>query len=97
MPRKDYWGGRIAEQARSGMSVQRFCEAQGLTEQSFYYWRKRLSQQPMRFALVETGAVRQSAGSEAALELVLATGERLCIGADVDPVVLRRVLAVLRG
>src|SRR5437016_3671661 len=61
--RSEYWRERIAEQERSGMSVQRFCEEQGLTEQSFYLWRKRLrKQQPMRFALVETEQARDQAG-----------------------------------
>ena len=40
--RVEYWRARIAEQERSGMTVQRFCEDRGLTEQSFYVWRKRL-------------------------------------------------------
>ena len=97
MPRREYWRWRIAEQERSGMSVQRFCDAQGLAEQSFYHWRKRLreQQQPMRFALVETGTVGQEPVTE--LELVLATGERLRIGAGVDPMALRRVLEALRA
>lgn len=98
--RSEYWRKRIDEQERSGMSVQRFCEEQGLTEQSFYLWRKRLrKQQPMRFALVETGRTRQQHVTEPhlELELVLASGERLRIGADVDPTALRRVLEALRA
>ena len=92
------WRERIAAQERSGMSVKRFCEEQGLTEQSFYVWRKRLrKQQPMRFALVETGGAGQERAMEAALEVVLATGERLRIGAGVDPMALRRVLEALRA
>jgi len=80
------------------MSVQRFCDAQGLTEQSFYQWRKRLrEQQPMRFALVETGTARRQTATEPDLELVLASGERLRIGSGVDPVALRRVLEALRA
>lgn len=80
------------------MSVKRFCEEQRLTEQSFYVWRKRLrKQQPMRFALVETEGAGQERAMEAALELVLATGERLRIGAGVDPMALRRVLEALRA
>jgi hypothetical protein len=36
--------------------VHQVCEEQGLTEQAFYAWRKRLQkQEEMRFALVETG------------------------------------------
>jgi len=95
--RTAYWRERIAEHERSGMSVQQFCEERGVTEQSFYVWRKRLrKQEPPRFALVETGAAGQTA-RKAGLELVLVTGERLQIGADVDATMLRRVLEALRG
>jgi len=51
----------------------------------------------MRFALVETGPARQQRATEPDLELVLATGERLRIGAGVDPTALRRVLEALRA
>jgi transposase-like protein len=95
--RTAYWRERIAEQERSGISVQQFCKEGGVTEQSFYVWRKRLRrQEPARFALVETEAARRHA-PETGLELVLVTGERLRIGVDVDPSLLRRVLEALRG
>ena len=75
--------------------MHRFCEERGMSEPTFYVWRKRLrNQEPMKFALVETG--RQLA-PEAGLELVLATGERLRITAGVDTTTLRTVLAALRG
>jgi hypothetical protein len=71
--RSEYWRERIAEQERSGLSVHRFCEEHGLTEQSFYAWRKRFSkQQPVRFALVERQGTGRTIG-EPILELVLAT------------------------
>ena len=38
------WAERIAAQQRSGMSVRQFCQEQGLTEYSFYVWRKRLQE-----------------------------------------------------
>ena len=80
------------------MSVKQFCKEQGLTEYSFYAWRKRLRKRgPVRFALVERSARRQERTAEAALELVLATGERLRIGAGVDAATLRTVLDVLRA
>ena len=76
----------------------RFCKEQGLTEQAFYFWRKRLrDQQPIRFALLETEAVRQQAAGEVGLELILVTGERLRIGAGVETGTLRRVLEALRA
>ena len=98
-PKADEWAARIAAQQRSGISVKQFCKDQGLTECSFYAWRKRLQERaegPVRFALVEKSARRQERTAEAALELVLASGERLRIGAGVDTATLRAVLDVLR-
>ena len=94
LPKADGWAERIAAQQRSGMSVKQFCKEQGLIECSFYAWRKRLQKkEPVRFALVDRGAARQ----EAAVELVLATGERLRISAGVDGATLRTVLDALRA
>src|SRR5689334_23630988 len=84
-PKADEWAERIAAQQHSGISVKQFCKERGLTEYSFYAWRKRLQQkEPVRFALLERSARRQERGAEAVLELVLQTGERLLIGTGVD-------------
>jgi hypothetical protein len=97
-PKAIEWAERIAAQQRSGISVKQFCRENGLTEYSFYAWRKRLQQSgPVRFALVERNPRRQERTTEPVLELVLATGERLRIGAGVDITSLRTVLDVLRG
>jgi hypothetical protein len=96
-PKADAWAERIAAQQRSGSSVKQFCKEQGLTEYSFYAWRKRLQKkEPVRFALVERGVTRPTMAPEAALELVLATGERLRISTGVDGATLRTVLEALR-
>lgn len=97
-PKADEWAERIAGHQRSGMSVKQFCKEQGLTECTFYAWRKRLQQGgPVRFALVERSAQWQQRTVEPVLELVLGTGERLRIGAGVDTATLRVVVNVLRG
>ena len=97
-PKADEWAERIAAQRRGGMSVKQFCKEQGLTECSFYAWRKRLQENgPVRFALVERSARRPEPTAEAVLELMLASGERLRIGPGVDITTLRTVLDVLRG
>jgi transposase-like protein len=91
----DEWAERIAAQQRSGLSVKQFCKEQGLTEGSFYAWRKQLrNTQPVRFALVERRAEGQT---EATLELVFTTGERLRIGSGVEVATLRTVIAALRA
>jgi hypothetical protein len=97
-PKANEWAERIAAQQRSGISVKQFCKEQGLTEYSFYSWRKRLRESgPVRFALVERSARRQERTTEPVLEVVLGSGERLRIGAGVDIATLRTVLDVLRG
>jgi transposase len=97
-PKADEWAERIAAQQGSGISVKQFCKEQGLTEYSFYAWRKRLQERvSVRFALVERSARLQERSAEPALELVLATGERLRISSGVDIATLRTVLDVLRG
>jgi hypothetical protein len=94
----DQWRERIAEQERSGVSVRLFCRERGLTEYSFYAWRRRLRQQdPVRFALVERGPARQEIAIDANLELLLATGDRLRISAGVDAATLRTVIDALRA
>jgi Transposase len=97
--KSDQWRERIAEQERSGLSVKQFCQERGVTQYSFYAWRKRLRKKepPVRFALVDRGAVWPEGLPEAGLELVLRSGERLRIGAGVDRVTLRVVLEALRA
>src|SRR5438067_11262585 len=59
----DQWAERIAAQQRAGISVKQFCKEQGLTEYSFYAWRKRLQQTgPVRFALVDRSPRQQERG-----------------------------------
>ena len=97
-PKADQWAERIAAQQGSGVSVKQFCREQGLTEYSFYAWRKRLQQTgPVRFALVDRSPRREERATEAALELLLPSGERLRISAGVDAATLRVVLDVLRA
>ncbi len=93
---REQWRERIAEQARSGLSIKQFCKDHGMPEHAFYGWRRRLREVgPVRFALVDrTGAAHEP---EWNLELTLLNGERLRIGAGVDAGTLRTVLEVLRA
>lgn len=93
--RGEYWRDLIQQQAARGQSVHAFCAARGLTEQSFYYWRKRLNTKvPVSFALVRTAAESE----RAVTEMVLEVGASRClrIPEGVDAATLRTVLMVLR-
>ena len=95
--REKCWRARMREQEASTLTVKQFCTEQGLSQRTFYVWKKRVQKErPMRFALVETEGAHEP-GSETGLELVLARGERLRIGAGVDVTRLRQVLEALRA
>ena len=74
------------------MTVQAFCVQRGVTEASFYGWRKQLrASAAVSFALVTPNESRP-----ASMELVLASGERIQVAPGADAATLRMVLAVLR-
>ena len=94
----DEWRERIAEQARSGLSIKQFCKERGVTPWSFYDWRKRLREPgAVRFALVERGPAERERATEAHLELILPSEVRIHISSGVDGATLRTVLEALRG
>jgi hypothetical protein len=93
--RREFWQDLIHRQARSGQQVRAFCSGHGVTEQSFYGWKKRLSgEAPVSFALVAADGSGEK--QDAALELDLGSGQWLRIACGVDAATLRTVLAVLR-
>lgn len=98
LTKADEWRERIAEQARSGLSIKQFCQERGVTTWSFYDWRKRLRKPgAVRFALIEREPVTRERATEAQLELILADGVRMHIRSGVDGATLRTVLEALRG
>ena|ERR1035441_1693070 len=91
----EVWRGLVLRQKKSGLTLQAFCQQQGVSGWSFYQWRKRLAMNPpVRFALVETREASQQ--GTAVVELWLEGGDRLQIAPGVDAATLRTVLAVLR-
>jgi len=52
-----FWDFVLAEHARSGLSISEFCRREGVSQTSFYYWRKKLagsnSASPGRFATAD--------------------------------------------
>jgi transposase-like protein len=89
------WQELIRQHEQSKLSVTAFCREHGISDQSFYNWRKRLSgSEPVRFALVEAGA--PVTNDKTPIELILAGGDRLRIPPGIDAATLRTVLSVLR-
>jgi transposase-like protein len=89
------WTDLIRQHEQNGATVKVFCRDRGVSEPSFYSWRKRLAtSQPVRFALVEASASERN--EHAPMELILSSGERLRISSGVDAATLRTVLGVLQ-
>jgi hypothetical protein len=87
---------------RSGLSVRAFCEKQGLSEPSFYAWRRTLAARDaaaVRFVPVQVAGepmpTTTADGSAGALELVVGAGRRLRVGPGFDGPTLIRLLALL--
>lgn len=73
---RDFWQARMAEHERSGLTQQAYVDKYGLSIQTFWRWRKRLSKDDT--ALVPAQPVRFV---EFAAEVTLAAREiRLCVG-----------------
>ena len=86
----------------SGLSVRQFCQQEGLSEASFYSWRKRLSThqklgtnkaplQPESFIQVSMPPAKPMG-----LELVLSSGHTLRIPSDMDPEFLSGLLSAVK-
>jgi hypothetical protein len=89
--RREEWSRMVGLQEKSGQSVRGFCKERGLSEPSFYGWRQRLrKEKPVTFALIDTKA----AATDAGIEVVLISGDRLRIGRDAAT--LQMVLSALR-
>ncbi len=54
-----YWRAVFREHAGSGLSIRRFCRENGISESTFFAWRKKLN----KASLAKNGRVRTSEGS----------------------------------
>ena len=91
--KREQWTKLLNDHQTSGLPVRRFCSERGVGVKAFYYWRKRVPQNPpVGFALLETTMASQPVP----LELVLTSGERLRFGGAVSAELLRTVLEAVR-
>jgi len=100
--RRRFWQMVIETWQDSGMSISKFCKAEGLSEGTFYNWRKRLSGRgsqrnkpagPSPSAFIE---VAMPKSDHAPLELLLSSGHTLRISSTADNKILSNVILVLR-
>jgi hypothetical protein len=99
---RQFWQMVLETFKSSGLSVRKFCQQEGLTEASFYSWRKRLSapqksdpgkEPPQPDSFIQ---VSMPSAKSVVLELILASGHKLHISSDIDPAFLTGVLSAMK-
>jgi transposase-like protein len=109
--REQLWRRLVRERAQSGRSVREFCDARGLAESAFYFWRRELKARDAKEGRIETRASAASSASAApsfaavtvtgldslgpAIEVVLNSGVRIRIPSGFDRQTLRELLSLL--
>ena len=102
------WREILKRHAGSGQSVREFCATEGVSQPSFYAWRKKFRERkndgsrPRRARLpkdaADTGRMfvpLELLGTTETLEIVHPLGYRVQVGGEVNPVALRQVIEVL--
>lgn len=105
------WRNLLKRQASSGQSVREFCETEGISQPSFYAWRKRLREVNSEGPRTESSSDIARNGSNPvngqlfvplqlvdsmpSLEILHPLGYRIQLNGDVNPVALRHVLEAL--
>src|SRR3954453_11105422 len=94
--REPYWRLVVARWKRSGLTVGEFCRSESLNQATFYWWRRELRRrdqpQPAFLPVRVLADQPQTAGS---IEVVLANGRCLRIGAGFDRRTLVEVVKLL--
>ena len=100
---QQFWQMAIDTWQSSDLPVRQFCKQEGLSEPSFYSWRKKLTKcdKPEPDKLKKTVssdfiAVSLPESHSAGLELVLSSGNTLRISTSVGSKALTRVISVLQ-
>lgn len=105
------WRGRIRRQAKSGLTIQAFCQQEALATHQFTWWKRELRQRdrqrpakksarksrPSKHSRRQFLAVEVASPSSpgAPIEIILDTPPRIAVSPGFDPQLLRDVLRAL--
>ena len=93
------WAGRISECRSSGMPVKTWCRENGINEQTYYKWQRRLfemaqAQQEVRFAEVTPVTTTRSGGIAVTVRI---SGNEADIHNGADAATVETVLRILKS
>ncbi len=92
------WREHIAAQARSGLSIRDFCASRGVSEPSFYAWRRELAKRDALAAKrTRPTFVPIQVLPSAAIEVVMPSGVIVRVPAGADGDLAIRLVAALRA
>lgn len=96
--REQFWRDLIERQQHSGQSIREFCDWKGVSQPSFYSWRKRLQSANAtarsKFVPVQVLS-EEAAAAPGRIEIVLDDGRCIRVGPGFDRQALEDVLSVL--
>jgi hypothetical protein len=92
---RQLWVDRLARFAATDLSVAAFCAAEGVSPNSFFYWKRQLAHTPDRPA--EALFLPVHLAPAAPVEIVLANGTLLRVSPSCDFAFVRSLLASLTG
>ena len=103
--KEQFWRQTLARQRASGLSIRAFCEREGLSEASYYQWRRELvrrdrfprpaRQRQRAFVPVRIIPDADRRHARGLIEIVLGGGRRIRVSEGFAPQTLAEVVAVL--
>lgn len=94
--RAAYWRGVISRQEASGQSIAAFCRDEGISQGSFFWWRRELARrQPATPQFVPLPIAATGASTD--FEVRLPGGTSVVVPARFDASSLERLLQAVRG
>ena len=95
--RERFWRELVEGQQRSGVSIRQWCHRHGVSEPSFYFWRRELAHGSTGPQIVPVEVSPTSPISNADLEIELPGPVIVRVRAGCDAELLRQTLALLSG
>jgi transposase len=95
--RERFWRELVEGQQRSGVSIRQWCHRHGVSEPSFYFWRRELAHRGAGPQIVPVEVSPSSPISNADLEIELPGPVIVRVRAGCDAQLLRQTLALLSG